>query len=429
MEIYNVFDLIYSLEGMIIKMKRSVKILLIAFLFCIYVYICKIDSIPTKTIIFEGEKLNIGDFLGISLNIENNSKSSILASTNLEDSMQPEFGNVIAKVKLFDVFTVKNVDVSVIKKSSVIPVGQIAGLKLYTHGVLVVGLGEITSKNNEKIKPYEGSGIEEGDTIVEIDNKEIIDTENLIDVINSSNGKNLNVKYLRNEQEFNTNLTPVKTSKNGYKIGLWVRDSAAGIGTLTYYDPENQTFAALGHGITDVDTGNLIDISNGDFLTTKVLSVVKGLKGNPGKIQGSIDNQKSIGKIYKNSNLGIYGKLQNLDSLDLLNTEEMEVADRNEIELGKAKILCSLDGLEAKEYEIEIEKIFINNNEDNKSMLIKITDESLLEKTGGIVQGMSGCPIIQNEKFIGAITNVLVNDPTSGYAVFADLMIKESMLN
>ena len=235
----------------------------------------------------------------------------------------------------------------------------------------------------------------------------------------------LNIKYIREGQEFNSNITPVKTAKNGYKIGLWVRDSAAGIGTLTYYDPEDKTFAALGHGITDVDTGNLIDISNGEFLTTKILSVVKGLKGNPGKIQGSIDNQKSIGKIYKNSNLGIYGKLENLDAINLGNIEKMEVSDRNEIELGKATILCSLDSQGAKEYEIEIEKIFINNNEDNKSMLIKITDNELLEKTGGIVQGMSGSPVMQNGKFIGAITNVLVNDPTSGYAVFADLMIKE----
>lgn len=407
-------------------MKKSVKILLIAFLFCIYLYVLKISSIPTKTIIFQGQKFDIGNFFGISLDVENDNFTSVLASTSLEDSIQPEVGNVTAKVKLFDVFTVKNVDVSVIKKSTVIPVGQITGLKLYTHGVLVVGLSEIISENNEKIKPYENTGIQEGDTIIKIDDNEIIDTENLIDVINNSNGRTLNIKYIRGSEELSSDITPIKTSKNDYKLGLWVRDSAAGIGTLTYYDPETKTFAALGHGITDVDTGNLIDISNGEFLTTKILSIVKGLKGNPGKVQGSIDNQKNIGKIYKNSDLGIFGKLENLDAINLAGLNEVEVAQRSEIELGKATILCSLDGGSAKEYEIEIEKIFMQNNDDNKSMLVKITDSDLLEKTGGIVQGMSGSPVLQNGKFIGAITNVLVNDPTSGYAVFADLMIKEA---
>lgn len=409
-------------------MKKSVKILFIAFLLCLYVYISKISNIPSQAIIFLGEKFDIGNFLGLSIEYDGKKSGSILASTNTQDSIQQNNGKITAKVKLFDIFTVKNVDVSVIKKTNVIPVGQIAGLKLYTHGVMVVGLSEITSENNEKFKPYDGSGIREGDTITKVDDLDIIDTEHLIDVINNSKGKSLNIKFIRDGKEFSCDIKPVKTSKTGYKLGLWVRDSAAGIGTLTYYDPESKSFAALGHGITDVDTGNLIDISNGEFLTTKILSIVKGIKGNPGKIQGSIDNQKNIGKIYKNSNLGIYGKLENLDAINLENANTLEVADRNEIELGKAKILCSLDGNVAKEYEIEIEKIFIQNNDDNKSMLIKITDEDLLQKTGGIVQGMSGSPVIQNGKFIGAVTNVLVNDPASGYAVFGDLMIREAQM-
>lgn len=409
-------------------MKITRKILLIAFLFCVYSYVLKICSIPNKVIVFKGQNFDIGNFFGVSLDFENDKISSVLASTNIDDSIQPEYGNLTAKVKLFDIFTVKNVDVSVIEKRKVIPVGQIAGLKLYTHGVLVVGLSEIISENNEKIKPYENSGIEEGDTIIKIDDTEIIDTENLIDVVNKSKGKKLKVAYLRDSNQYETEIMPVKTNKTGYKLGLWVRDSTAGIGTLTYYEPDTKTFAALGHGIEDIDTGSLIDISNGEFLTTKVLSVVKGVKGNPGKIQGSIDNQKIIGKIYKNSALGIYGKIENIDTLNLQNNELMEIADRNEIELGKAKILCSLKGEASKEYDIEIEKVFIQNNENNKSMLIKIKDEKLLDQTGGIIQGMSGSPIVQNGKFVGAVTNVLVNDPTSGYAVFADLMIREGQM-
>ena len=407
-------------------MKKTKKILIIAFLFCIYVYVLKISSIPNKVIIFKGQNFDIGKFFGISLDIGNNEISSILASTNLDDSIQPESGNITAKVKLFDIFTVKNVDVSVLEKRKVIPVGQIAGLKLYTHGVLVVGLSEILSDNNEKTKPYENSGIQEGDIIIKIDDKDVSDAENLIDVVNKSNGKKLKISYLRDSQELETEIKPVKTSKTGYKLGLWVRDSAAGIGTLTYYEPETGTFAALGHGIADIDTGALIDISNGEFLTTKVLSIVKGIKGNPGRIQGSIENQNVIGKIYKNSNLGIYGKIDNENALQIGSNEQLEIADRNEIELGKATILCSLKGEIAQEYEIEIEKIFLQNNDDNKSMLIKIKDERLIEATGGIIQGMSGSPIIQNGKFIGAVTNVLVNEPESGYAVFGDLMVQES---
>ena len=171
-----------------------------------------------------------------------------------------------------------------------------------------------------------------------------------------------------------------------YKIGLWVRDSAAGIGTLTFYDPETKTFAALGHGITDIDTGDLIDISNGEFITTKILSIIKGVKGKPGRIQGTIENQKDIGKIYKNSKLGIYGKIDNFGDLNIKDFKEYEVADRNDIELGKAKIICSLDSESPKEYEIEIEKIYLKNNDNNKSMQIKVKDEELLNKTGGIVQ-------------------------------------------
>ena len=334
--------------------------------------------------------------------------------------------NIISIVKLFDIFTVKNVDISVIKKTKVIPVGQVVGLKLYTHGVLVVGLSEIVSDDNERIKPYEGTDIREGDNIIELNGLDIIDTEDLINKINGFKGEKVTLKYLREGKEFNCDIQPIKTKQGSYKLGLWVRDSAAGIGTLSYYNPENKTFAALGHGITDIDTGELVNISEGEFMTTKILSIVKGEKGRPGKIQGSLDNQKNIGKIYKNSNLGIYGELENIEAISNSPMKEMEVADRSEIELGKANILCSLDGEKVKQYEIEIEKMFIQNNDDNKSMLIKVTDEELLNKTGGIVQGMSGSPILQNGKFIGAVTNVLVNDPASGYAIFGDLMINEA---
>lgn len=404
-------------------MRKKLKFLIIAFLLCVFVYVCKIDSIPTNIIIYDGENIGISNFFGISIKLGDKDYNSIVASSNLnEDTLKD---NTTIDVKLFDTIKVKEVSVSTIEKSSVIPVGQVSGLKLYTNGVLVVGMSEIKAEDNKKYKPYQNTGIQEGDRIITINGKEIADTQNLIELVNKSNGEDIEIVYVRNNEKFTSNIKPIKTDNNEYKIGLWVRDTAAGIGTLTYYEPSTGRFAALGHGITDNDTGKLVEISNGDFLTSKILSIVKGVKGNPGKIQGSIDNQTTIGNIYKNSHLGIYGTVSNINAINLDFSKELEVTKRGEILLGKASILCSLDGDKAKEYDIEIEKIYISNNYDNKSMLIKVKSQELLDKTGGIIQGMSGSPIIQNGKFIGAVTNVLVNDPTQGYGVFGDIMIKE----
>ena len=407
------------------KNKKLLIAFLLFFLTIVYVYICAIDAIPKNTILFEGEQLNIKKIIGISLVSKNKNYDTILTSTESIEENTQELGTTNLEVKLFNTFNVKDIDVSVIKRTKVIPVGQVAGLKLYTTGVLVVGMSEIKGIDNKKYKPYENTGIQEGDTIVQIENDEITGTKELIQKVNSSKGKELNLKYVRDGEILECAISPVKTSASEFKLGLWVRDSAAGIGTMTYYEPETKNFAALGHGITDVDTGKLINISNGQFITTKVLSIIKGEDGAPGKIQGSISEQSNIGTIKKNSIFGIYGVTEDVQKIRIDPNKKMNVATRNEIELGEATILCSLDDEKTKEYKIQIEKIYLNNNYDNKSMLIKVTDKELIEKTGGIIQGMSGSPVIQNGKFIGAITNVLVNDPTKGYVVFGDLMIKE----
>lgn len=413
-------------------MKKTRKILIIAFILCIlisiYLYVCAIDAIPKSAILFEGENLRVKTLFGLTLQTEEKQYKSILTSATSEEKKENQkssLGTTNVKVKLFNSITVKEVNVSVIERATVVPIGQVAGLKLYTSGVLVVGMSEIKGLDNEKYKPYENTGIKEGDRIIEIGDNYISDTDGLLKVVNNSKGENLEVIYVRDGETLECNIKPVQTSKNEYKLGLWVRDSAAGIGTMTFYEPSTNKFAALGHGISDIDTGELINIANGDFITTKIISIIKGKKGNPGKIQGTIENQNEIGKIYRNTNLGIYGLIDDISAVNLNSTNKMQVAMRDEIKLGKATILCSLDNVTTKEYNIEIEKININNNYDNKSMLIKVTDDELLNKTGGIIQGMSGCPIIQNGKFIGAVTNVLVNDPTQGYGIFGDLMIKE----
>ena len=260
------------------KMKRTRRIFIIAFLLCIYTYCCKVDSIPNNIILYGGEQLNIGNFAGISLKIGDKDCDTVLASSEISSLSDSKNKEATVGVKLFNTFNVKEVSVSIIDKTTVVPVGQVSGLKLYTNGVLVVGMSEIKGIDNQKYKPYENSGIEEGDRITKINNEEVTDTNTLINIVNKSKGKNLEIEYVRNNEIKNCNITPIKYGDGSYKLGLWVRDSAAGIGTLTFYEPSTGNFAALGHGITDTDTGKLVEIQNGEFLTTKILSIIKGIK-------------------------------------------------------------------------------------------------------------------------------------------------------
>ena len=253
------------------KMKRTRRIFIIAFLLCIYTYCCKVDSIPNNIILYGGEQLNIGNFAGISLKIGDKDCDTVLASSEISSLSDSKNKEATVDVKLFNTFNVKEVSVSIIDKTTVVPVGQVSGLKLYTNGVLVVGMSEIKGIDNQKYKPYENSGIEEGDRITKINNEEVTDTNTLINIVNKSKGENLEIEYVRNNEMKYCNITPIKYGDGSYKLGLWVRDSAAGIGTLTFYEPSTGNFAALGHGITDTDTGKLVEIQNGEFLTTKIL--------------------------------------------------------------------------------------------------------------------------------------------------------------
>ena len=402
--------------------KTLLKMTIVIILIISYIYVCSIISIPQDIVIFEGDKLNLKIATGLSLSSEN--EETLLTASNVNKQKISKTGVDNLDLNLFGNIKVKNVNVSVIPKTTVIPVGTAIGMKLYTKGVLVVGMSQIDTENNEKKKPYENSGIEQGDTILEVNNNQIENTEDLIKEVNNSQGNAITIKYLRENKTMETSITPVK-SKEEYKIGLWVRDAAAGVGTLTFYEPSTNSFMALGHGISDIDTEKIVDIASGELITANIISIIKGKKGSPGEVRGTIESGNSIGKIYKNTNFGVYGTVTNKSSILSNSSEELEVASRDEIKEGKAQIICQLDNSGRKIYDIEIERIYITNNQDNKSMLIKITDEKLIEKTGGIIQGMSGAPIIQNGKFIGAITHVLVNDSKMGYVVFGDLMIKQ----
>jgi len=400
-------------------MKKTFKILLIVCLFFLYAYVYNIAAIPQSIILSEGENINLKLALGLELQNSDDYEATWVSS-NLNKS---KVGNNKVELKLFNSIAVKDINVSVIPTTTVIPVGKAIGMKLYTKGVLVVGMSEIENEEKIKEKPYENSGIEEGDSIIAINNEEINTTDELIQQVNNSNGESLKIKYVKGDKILETSIMPVKT-KEDYKIGLWVRDVAAGIGTLTFYEPSTNMFMSLGHGIIDIDTEEIVDISRGELVTANILSIIKGEKNKPGEIKGSITKGVAIGDIYKNTKMGVYGNVKNMQYIDTT-YNEMEVAERSKIKTGKATILCQLDSGAPQEYQIEIERIYLNNNIDNKSMLIKITDEELLNKTGGIIQGMSGAPVMQNGKFIGAVTNVLVKDPTKGYAIFGDLLIKQ----
>lgn len=399
-------------------MKFLNKILLIIFLLIILVYVTNITGIPKKIILFEGESLELGTIFGIT-----QAKEQVITTSSNDENTNIVNQETIT-LSLFNLLDVKNVNVTTIENTKVVPLGNTIGLKLYSSGVLVIGLTEI-----EGLKPYENSGIEEGDLITCVDNQRITSTDELVECVNNSKGKIIDITYIRDGQEYTTQIEPIITVNNEYKLGLWVRDGAAGIGTITYYEPTTEKFAALGHGIIDADTEKLISVESGEVVTTNIIDIQKGQEGVPGQIKGTVTSGQTVGKVFTNTQFGIYGKLTNKSMLNIIEENSLEVATRDEIKEGKAKVILTLEDGIRKEYNIEITKIYKNNNTDNRSMLIKVKDERLLNLTGGIVQGMSGAPIIQNGKFIGAVTHVFINNPTEGYAVFGDLMIKTSNMN
>lgn len=402
-------------------MKTIKKLSIIILFLIIYVYVCYVAYLPSNYIIMEGENLEINTLLGMSLiSKEGSDLQAVQTVSNINKNKIEQIGKVDFSLNLFNLFEIKDVSVNIIPKTSVVPVGEAIGMKLYTDGVLVVGMSEIEGQ-----RPYENSGIQEGDRIIQINENDINNTTELMQEVNSSYGNEINIKYVHEEETITTSIKPAKNSNNEYKLGLWVRDAAAGVGTLTFYEPSTGMFACLGHGILDVDTTELITIANGELVTTNIINIQKGEKGTPGEIRGTIESGYTIGQISKNTAFGVYGVLNAPSYLSISPNDAIEVASREEIQIGQAEIICELENGNREHYTIEIQKIFTGNNEDNKSMLLKVTDERLLEKTSGIVQGMSGAPIIQNGKFIGAITHVLVNDPTMGYGVFADIMIKQ----
>ena len=397
--------------------KRYFFIILI--LLVILVYASNITQLPSRIFLINGENIQLKRVFGVEFKRKNKEVQETWQDKNLETTKMD--------VMLFGNMKVKEIAVTTYPRIKVIPTGNLIGLKLYTNGALVIGTTEVKNIENKIEKPYESINIKEGDTILEVDHQEIDSTQTLQKIVNESNGRDIEIKYARAGETYTANIKPANTAKDEYKLGLWIRDSASGVGTMAFYEPESKKFAALGHGISDGDTGELLDIQTGELVNSKIVSVSKGRKGIPGEIKGSIAKQATIGTVMQNTNFGIFGSLNENIITNNKYSAGLEIALRDEIELGEATILSTVNNNDTQEYKVEITSIDSENNSNNKSMQIKITDEKLLNNTGGIICGMSGSQIIQNHKIVGALTNVLVSDPQIGYGVFADIMIKEMM--
>ena len=385
---------------------KKINIVIIFFAFIIYCYIINIVNIPKKVYISNDDKFNINLMPGIE--VEEIIETSNNGNSSLEKQEYSIFG---IKIKDVLISKIENVELSVL--------GNLIGMRLYTNGVLVVGTSNIEDINKEIKLQKE---IIEGDTIISINNISIDSIEEINEIVNKSNGEILSCEIVRDGRKILTNIEPIMVDENEYKLGLWVKEAATGVGTISFINKDTNEFLALGHGITDSDTGRLLDINTGEIVLSKIKSIKKGKAGDPGEIEGKVIDNSIIGLVTKNTEFGIIG---NIIDESLVEQENIyKVSTRDKINIGDASILCDVDG-NVKEYDIKILSVDIDNNFDNKSMIIEVVDKDLIKKTGGIVRGMSGCPVIQNGKVIGIITNVLISDPKVGYAVFIDLVLNE----
>lgn len=373
------------------RIKWFLMLFIIAALFAFQVYY----QIPSNVIIREGDALDFPPMI-----------------TATADSGK-------ARLKLLGILPIRTVSVNVVNVTELIPCGNSIGVRINIDGVMVVGISDFRDKDGKRIKPAQTAGIKPGDIIRKVNGEKVTKISDLSKTLESTDGQPVKMLIERNDEKMQVTVTPVwSQDDNTYKIGAWVRDGTSGIGTITFINPKNNTFGALGHGITDVDTGEIIPAGGGDLLYADIIGIKKGERGNPGELKGVFSGSKKIGNIKVNSEIGIYGTVETAD----FKHKPIPIALRSQIKTGKAYILSNIESDKVEKYDIEIQKV-IKNSIGNKSMVIKITDSKLLEKTGGIVQGMSGSPIIQDGRLVGAITHVFINDPTRGYGTFIELML------
>ena len=372
-------------------------------------YRCLDRKIPDELYVTEDQKQQVKDVLDYPL-------------LSFDDAITVSGdGSYLLSARILGVIPFKDIKVIPADSTSVLVSGSTVGIYMETDGVLVIDTGEIISEEGQTVDPA-CNIVEPGDYIVAFNDETITCKKDLVKDLENLTQDTVTLQVIRNGKKIPLLLDPVKDVKGEYKLGVWVRDNTQGIGTLTFVD-QNGKYGALGHGISDVDTGELLHIDDGALYQAQIVGIQKGSSGSPGELSGLIhyEAEKIIGSIEKNCEQGIYGKLTDMSGLPGL--KKMEIAYKQELEIGPASVLCCVDG-EIREFEAEITRIDMNHEDTNKSFVIQVTDPELLEMTGGIVQGMSGSPIIQNGKFVGAITHVFVQDSTGGYGIFAETMLK-----
>ncbi len=390
----------------------SVTLLIISLCLCalIGIYNC---IIPSSVSYIEGEE--IPQYFGASVYVKD---ENINVFNHDADSLIKVREN--AEYRLLGILPIKTVKLSSYKNIKLYPGGMPFGIKFFTSGVLVVGLDQ-----SIEINPAYNAGIRQKDIIIKAEGKDISCCTDLTKIIEACEGKEIEITFLRNNREYTTRLIPILSEKdNKYKSGIMIRDSGAGIGTVTFIDPETCMFGGLGHGICDNESGELIPIQRGSISDVIINGIVKGVAGDPGEIKGYFQASKT-GSVLSNNECGIFGIFNEIPKNIM--SEPLSLGLKNDVKEGKAYIYTTLDTNKIEKYEIEISAIN-RNSEKSKSFTVTVTDPALLEKTGGIVQGMSGSPIIQNGKLVGAVTHVLINDPTTGYGIFIENMLNAAQI-
>ena len=384
-----------------------ILIIITAFLVVIYYN----NVLPNNYYVTAGDELEVGKIIETEY-CYNTVETNIELQNNISR----------AELKLLGIIPIKTVNICEVDDPVLIPCGTPFGIKLITDGVIVVEVSSFEASNGIASPAYE-AGIRTGDIIKTINGKKVESNEDIEKIISESNGSQMNFSIVRDGKITTLSVEPeLCLTDNLYRIGLWVRDSSAGIGTLTFYNPETKIFAGLGHPVCDVDTGEILPLLKGEVVEVSINGIKKGKSGHPGELLGGFTTNSSIGTLDMNSINGLYGHL----STEKFENQAIPLGMRQEIKTGKAYIYTTVEGEKSQKYEITIEKINYDETQECKNMIIKVTDKQLLEKTGGIVQGMSGSPIIQNDKLVGAVTHVFVNNPTKGYAIFADTMYNTS---
>lgn len=324
-------------------------------------------------------------------------------------------------LNLFGVIPIKSAEVQVISTQNVVPLGEPFGIKIFTDGVLIVGMTPVETENGPAT-PAKEAGLQKGDVILAINGQTVATNGDVASHIESSGGEALTLSLRRGSTSLTASLVPIKGTDGTYKAGLWVRDSSAGVGTLTFYYPQNGALAGLGHGVCDVDTGELLPVLTGELVGAEVLGITKSQAGATGELKGRFSGKSKIATLLENCDKGVYGVC---DGDYPCGNQPVTVAMRQQVKTGDAQILSAVDG-SVRAYDVKIVSIRLKDDDSLQNMIVEVTDPALIEQTGGIVQGMSGSPILQNGMLVGAVTHVFVNQPTKGYAIFAETMLKQA---